>query len=93
MTPREFATRLMRVKGLTLRDPWGTVCRFDRVDVAAKTVWVWYDGLPVPFERDFYALLDAQNGVFRADRDRQFVKVLEHGGGPVIEFEYEFVSK
>lgn len=53
-----------------------------------QTVWVWYEGLPVPFEYGFFELLDAANGIYRTDTDRQWVKRLEPAHGPVIEFKY-----
>lgn len=89
MTENGLKNRLMRVNALRLTDPWGVegvVCQFD---LQARTVWLRYEGLPVPFERSFDELVLAANGTLRDDPAEQFVKRLLADTGLVIEFHYE----
>lgn len=87
MTKNELKNRIVRVKGLVLKDPWGTRALVDRL--VGDTVWLWYDGIEVPFQRTLDLMVDAANGLFLADRSDQFVKRLVFEAGVSMTFHYE----
>lgn len=82
MTKNGLKHRISRVKGLTLLDPWGTRALVDRLD--GESVWLWYDGINVPFERSLDALVLAANGQFELDKSDQFAKRVDFGGGLAV---------
>lgn len=87
MTESQLLWRINRVKGLTLVDVWGTRARVDRLDGAH--VWLWYEGLDVPFRRTLASLVLAANGHFESDRSRQFTKRLLGPSGMPVTLWYE----
>ncbi len=89
MTKAELKNRITRVKGLSLKDPWGDQALVDRLDLDGDSVWLIYEGLNVPFERALDDMVLAANGHYRTDKSEQFNKLLLIEPGLVATFNFE----
>ncbi len=87
MTNAELRNKIVRVRGLKVLDPWGVLGRVHKLD--GEHVWLFYDGLAVPFERLISECVDAANGQVRSDLDEQYVKRFVVEPGIDVAFEYE----
>lgn len=87
MTKNQLKNRLLRVNGLKLLDPWGVTGDVWAWD--ANSVWLFYPGLPLPFERSLKECADAANGSLRTDLEQQFVKCIKLGTGISMTFHYD----
>ncbi len=87
MTKAILITRILRVKGLKIKDPWGIPALVDRLD--GDTVWLWYDGIEVPFQRGLDECVWAENGNPLVDKASQFDKTMVDETGTVITLHYE----
>ena len=87
MRIEQLIWRIKKVTGLVILDPWGTSARVDRLD--GDYVWLWYDGIDVPFRRSLAGCVRAANGEPLADKSGQFVKRLMRADGMAVTLYFE----